>query len=270
MPALTLFGRISAISLLVALQVAIRAQPAVPAPQPSDSSIAAAAPANAPFSATVQASPPAATAEQEGDSLILHQRYQAALEAYSKIEPPSATLWNKMGIAYQMLFDTKNATRCYKESLKIDPNHSGALNNLATLEDARKNFSAAERLYRQALKIDPNSARTFKNLGTNLTLQHRYSESAEAYSQALALDRHILDKFSGPTAEARVPIKDRGEASYLSARSCARAGLNDCAIAQLRNAFDEGSATTQQVANDKDFAAVRQTREYERLLAEQQ
>jgi tetratricopeptide (TPR) repeat protein len=270
MPALTLFGRIAAISLLVALQAAIHAQPAVAAPQPSDSSIAAAAPANAPFSATIQAAPPSPTDEQEGDFLILRQQYQAALEAYQKIEHPSATLWNKMGIAYQMLFDTKNATRCYKESLKIDPNHSGALNNLATLEDARKNYAAAERLYRQALKINPSSTRTLKNLGTNLTLQHRYSESAEAYSQALALDPHILDKFSGPTAEARVPIKDRGQASYLSARSCARAGLNDCAIAQLRNAFDEGSATTKQVASENDFVALRGTPEFERLLAEQQ
>jgi tetratricopeptide (TPR) repeat protein len=270
MPALTLFGRISALSLLAAIQAAPHAQPAVPAPQPSDSSFASTASANAPFSATVQASPPGATAEQEGDSLILHQRYQAALEAYSKVEHPSATLWNKMGIAYQMLLDEKNATRCYKESLKIDPNHSGAINNLATLEDARKNYAAAERLYRQALKINPSSARTLKNLGTNLAMQRRYSASSEAYSEALALDPHILDKFSGPTAEARVPIKVRGEASYLSARSCARAGLNDCAIAQLRKAFDEGSATTKQVADDKDFEALRGTPEYERLLAEQQ
>jgi tetratricopeptide (TPR) repeat protein len=270
MPALTLFGRIAAISLLVALQAATLAQPAVPAPQPSDSSIAAAAPANAPFSTTVQASPQASTTEQEGDFLILRQQYQAALEAYSKIEHPSATLWNKMGIASQMLFDEKNATRCYKESLQIDPNYSGALNNLAALEDARKNFAAAERLYRRALKINPGSARTLKNLGTNLAMQRRYSSSSEAYSEALAQDPHILDKFSGPTAEARVPIKVRGEASNLSARSCARAGLNDCAIAQLRKAFDEGSATTKQVADGKDFEALRGTPEYERLLAEQQ
>ena len=201
---------------------------------------------------------------------MVQQRYQAAIYAYSKVNPPTASSWNKMGIAYQMLFDTKNATRCYKEALKIDPNHSGAFNNLATIEDSRKNFVAAERLYRQALKIEPRSARTLKNLGTNLTLQHRYSESAEMYSRALALDPHILDKPSGPTAEARVPIKDRGQESYLSARTCARAGLKDCALAQLRKAFNEGFATAKQVATDEDFEALRQTPEFARLLAEQQ
>jgi len=270
MPALSFICRISAISLLVTLQAAPHAQRALAAPEPPDSSLAAASPVNAPFDTSVQASPPAPTAEQRGDSLMVQQQYQAAIDAYSKVERPSASSWNKMGIAYQMLFDTKNAMRCYKESLKIDPNHSGTFNNLATLEDSRKNFAAAERLYRQALKIDPNSARTLKNLGTNLTLQHRYSESAEMYSRALALDPHILDKSSGPTAGARVSIKDRGQESYLSARTCARAGLNDCAIAQLRKAFDEGFATTKQVAADEDFEALRQTPEFERLLAEQQ
>ncbi|MGP8250439.1 MAG: TPR end-of-group domain-containing protein [Terracidiphilus sp.] len=270
MPALNLIGRISAISLLVALPAAPHAQPAVAAPQPSQSSVAATASANAPFGAAVQAPPPAPTVEQRGDFLIVHQRYQAALDAYSSVEQPSASLWNKMGIAYHMLFESKNAARCYKESLKLDPEYPGALNNLATIDDANRDFSAAERLYRRALKVNPNSARILKNLGTNLMMQHRYSESSDAYAQALALDLHIFDGHLGPTTETQVSIKVRGEASYLSARSCARAGLTDCAIEHLRQAFDEGFATKKQVANDNDFEALRQTPEFERLLAEQQ
>ncbi|MFZ0303887.1 MAG: tetratricopeptide repeat protein [Terracidiphilus sp.] len=197
------------------------------------------------------------------------QRYQAALVAYSKVGQPSAAVWNKMGIAHQLLFDPKNANRCYKQSLKLDPEHAETLNNLATLADASKDFSAAERLYRKALSIEPDAARIFKNLGTNLLMQHRYSESSDAYSQALALDPNILDVYAGPTVEAAVSTRDRGEESYLWARNCARAGLNDCAIANLRHAFDEGSATTKQVANDKDFVPLRQTPAFERLLAQQ-
>jgi tetratricopeptide (TPR) repeat protein len=275
MPALTLFGRISAISLLVALQAVTHAQPAAAAPQPptpqaSESNTVGAAPANAAAGTAVRTLLPGATDEQRGDFLIISRQYQAAIEAYSKVQQPSATLWNKMGIAYQMLFDSKNAARCYKESLKIDPDHPGALNNLATLEDARKNYAAAERLYRQALKITPGSARVFKNLGTNLMMQHRYSESSDAYAQALTLDSHILDPNSGPSTDARVSIKDLGEVSYISARSCARAGLNDCAIQHLRKAFDEGFATIKQVASDNDFEALRGKPEFEHLLAEQQ
>jgi tetratricopeptide (TPR) repeat protein len=269
MPALTLFGRMSAISLLLAIPAAVHTQAAAAAPQSSDSNLAAATPANAPFDTSVQAPPAAQTDEEKGDLLMAHQQYQAALDAYSRVQQQSASLWNKMGIAHQMMFDPKGAIRCYKESLKIDPAYSSALNNLATLDDARRDFIAAERLYRQALKINPGSARTLRNLGTNLAMQHRYSETVEAYSQALALDPHILEN-SGPTAEDRVSIKDRGEESYLSARTCARAGLSDCAIAQLRKAFDEGSVTKKQVDNDKDFVVLRGTPEFDRLLAEQE
>ncbi len=270
MPALTLFGRISAISLLVALQAASQAQPVVAAPQPPATNFAATAPVDTPFPNSVQPSPPALTDEEQGDLLMMNKRYQAAVEAYSKIAQPSAALWNRKGIAYQMLFDTKDATRCYKTSLKLDPNFSGAINNLATIEDGRRDFATAERLYRKALKLDPGSARILKNLGTNLLMQHKYSESSEAYAQALAIDSHILDQYSGPTIEAGVSTRDRGEESYLWARNCARAGLNACAVTQLRKAFYEGSATTKQVATEKDFEAMRQTPEFERLLAEQQ
>src|SRR5580700_7775104 len=46
-----------------------------------------------------------ATAEQIGDALMAHQRYQAAIEAYKKAEPVNAAAWNKMGIAYQLMFN---------------------------------------------------------------------------------------------------------------------------------------------------------------------
>jgi len=269
MPALTLFGRFSAISLLVAFTAALQAQPIVASPQPLESSIAANAPVDIPFNAPVQAAPPAPTDERQGDLFIQQQRYQAAIETYSKIAQPSAAVWNKMGVASQLLSDPKDAVRCYKRALKLEANEYGALNNLATLEAAQQNFSGADRLYRRALKVQPGSARILKNMGTNLLMQHRYRESSEAYAKALALDPHIFDSPSGPTVEAQVSTKDRGEESYLWARSCARAGLNDCAVAQLRRAFDEGSATSKQVAVEKDFAAVRQTHDYERLVAEQ-
>ena len=45
---------------------------------------------------------------------MLHQRYQAAIEAYKKVPGQPANALNQMGIAYQMMFNLKtrsNATR---------------------------------------------------------------------------------------------------------------------------------------------------------------
>ena len=61
------------------------------------------------------------TPEEIGDSLQAHQRYQAAIAAYAQDPNPSAHLWNKMGIAYQLMFNLKDAARCYKASLTISP-----------------------------------------------------------------------------------------------------------------------------------------------------
>ncbi len=267
MPALTAFGRISAISFLAAIQAVSQTPSTAAASQPQASNFAVTAPTGTP-QAEVSSSAPAD--ELNGNIFMVQQKYQAALDAYSKIAQPSAEILDRMGIAYQMLYEAKSAFRCYKQSLKLDPRSPNALNNLATIEDARKNYSAAERLFRKALDINPANARITKNLGTNLLMQHKYSESSRVYSQALALDPHIFDPGPGPTAETPVSAQDQGTESYLKARSCARAGLSDCAITHLRLAFDEGSATTEQVANENDFEVLRQTPAFERLLAEEQ
>ena len=87
--------------------------------QASDQPQTPAAAPSATATTTPTRTPP--TAEQLGDSLAARQRYQAAIAAYSKAPEMTAPIWNKMGIAYQMMFNSKDATRCYKQSLLLDP-----------------------------------------------------------------------------------------------------------------------------------------------------
>jgi tetratricopeptide (TPR) repeat protein len=209
------------------------------------------------------------TPEQQGDRLEASHRYQAAIEAYAQIPVPTASVWNRMGIAYQMLFDLNDAVRCYKESLKLEPTNADALNNLGTAQDLENNHSAAERSFRAAVKLDPRNALAFRNLGTNLLTQQQYDKAADAYRQALALNPHIFDVTYGPKAEAQGAGKTLGAANYIKARSCARAGLTDCALAYLERAFHEGSATVRRVNADQDFATLRGTPALARLFADQ-
>jgi tetratricopeptide (TPR) repeat protein len=71
-----------------------------------------------------------------GDALMAQLRYQAAIEAYKKIPHRSAEVWNKMGIAYQMMFNQDEALHCYQSSLRLDPKNSRVMNNLGTIYDA--------------------------------------------------------------------------------------------------------------------------------------
>lgn len=230
-------------------------------------------PAPPPTPPAAQATPPThpqPTAEQLGDSLTARQRYQAAIAAYSKAPQMTAEIWNKMGIDYQMMFNSKDATRCYKQSLQINPHDSQVLNNLGTVYASQRDYSQADRLYRKALKLDPHSALILKNLGTNLLAEHRYNKGWEAYQQALAIDPEIFADRGSPSVEDPSSVEERGAMNYYMAASCARAGQTACALQYLRMALDEGFTTRKKVANDIEFASLRDNPDFKQLLAEQQ
>jgi len=225
-----------------------------------------------------QSSPPAtvvaaqtepATPEERGDSLQGHQRYQAAIAAYSEVAHPSAAVWNKMGIAYQMMFNLKDATRCYKESLKLNPRNPLVYNNLATVYDFGKNYGAAEKMYRKALKLNPRSAVILKNLGTNLLTQHKYAKGWQVYQEALAIDPTIFQDRSSPRVQNPSSLADRGAMNYYMALGCVRTGQAECAINYLRMALNEGFVDAKKVAKDEQFLSLRENPAFKQLLEEQ-
>jgi Flp pilus assembly protein TadD len=208
------------------------------------------------------------TAEQTADSLSVHQRYQAAIAAYQKA-PPTAAVWNKMGIAYQMMFNLKDATTCYKESLKLDPHNASVLNNLGTIEDSLKEYGKAEKFYRKALKIDPQSALVLKNLGTNLLAQRKYTRGWDAYKQALAINPQIFQDRNSPQVQNPASIQERGAMNYYMALGCVRTGHTDCALQYLRLALDEGFTNPKKVESDIAFESLHDNPGFQELLASQ-
>lgn len=204
-------------------------------------------------------------AEKTGDWLMAQHRYQAALEAYQNVLTPSAKLWSRIGIAYQSLLDPPDAVRCYKKSLKLEPDNARVLNDLATAYDQLDEHRQAERLYRKAIRLDSNSATYFKNLGTNLLAQNKYKQGSQAYSQALMLDPRIFDNRSNPLMV--LPASLNAETNYARARSCALAGQKECALVYLTKALNEGSATPQRVDSDRQFNTIRNDPSLQELLA---
>jgi len=231
------------------------------------------APAQVPAAPNTIVSPtphPQATPEEIGDSLSARQRYQAAIAAYQKEPQRSASLWNKIGIDYQMLFNAKEAQHCYKESLKLDPHNSQVLNNLGTIYASMKEYGQADRMYRKALKFDPRSALIYKNMGTNLLAEHKYDRGWDAYKHAIALDPQIFSDSSSPTVENPASIQERGAMNYYMALGCVRAGYTDCALQYLRMALDEGFISRKKVAADAEFASLRNNPAFQQLMKEEQ
>jgi tetratricopeptide (TPR) repeat protein len=207
--------------------------------------------------------------EKRGDLLMTQKRYQAAIEAFNLAPRGSAVVWNKTGIAYQLMLNLDGATRCYRQSLKLDPNDAHVLNNMGTVYDAEKDYRNAERQYRKALKIDPRNAVIYKNLGTALLAEHKYEKGSEAYKTALALDPQIFKDNGGPKVENAASLQERGAMNYYMAKGCVRAGLNDCAIEYLRMALNERYTNAKKVMADREFSSLHGLPAFEQLLKEQ-
>jgi Tfp pilus assembly protein PilF len=174
-----------------------------------------------------------------------------------------------MGIAYQMMFNLKDATRCYKESLNLDPHNSLVMNNLGTIYASQRAYGQADKIYRKAIKIDPHSAVAYKNLGTNLLAERKYQKGWEAYQRAIALDPQIFEDKDSRTVQGQGSVEQRGAMNYYMAAGCARAGYTDCALQYLRLALDEGFITRKKVAEDVEFASLHDNPAFKQLLAEQ-
>jgi len=274
---LPVFVAIGALALCLSLAAAeqekiatITAMQQTPAQEPAAPPAAPPAPAPQSLPGARVATPmPPLTPEQLGDTMMAHQRYQAAIEAYKKGGANSATLWNKMGIAYQMMLNMDEARRCYEKSLRLDAKNAVVLNNLGTIYDSLKDYPSAERMYKKALKYDPKSALIYKNLGTNLLTQHKYKKGWEYYKQALAYDPDVFGQSSSPRVENPASVGDRGAMNFYMAKGCIRAGMKDQAIEYLRMALNEGFTSPKKIMADSEFAGLRGVPAFEQLMAAQ-
>lgn len=243
-----------------------------PAQAPTEKSVNASQAAAATAPAPVPTKPPGpradATPEEIGDSLMAHQRYQAAIDQYKKT-PHSSEVWNKMGVAYQLMFNLDDAARCYEQALKLDSKNAIVMNNLGTVYVSLKQYPRAEKAYRKALKVDPKSALVHKNLGTALLAEHKYQKGWQEYQDALAIDSQIFQGNNSVRVENPASVQDRGAMNYYMAKGCVRAGQADRAIEYLRMAINEGFTTPKKVAADVEFSALHNLPAFQEMLASQ-
>lgn len=200
---------------------------------------------------------------------MVHQRYEAAIAAYNKADPNSADVWNKLGIANQLMLNPQEAIRCYHQSLRLNPKNANAMNNLGTLYDSMKRFGDAEKMFRNAIELNPAWALAYKNLGTSFLSQHQYQKGWAAYQNALALDPSIFRNQAVFRVENPGTSQDRGAMNYFMAKGCVRAGMKDCAIDHLRRALNEGFTDVKKIGADTEFATLRGVPAFDQLLASQ-
>jgi tetratricopeptide (TPR) repeat protein len=231
----------------------------------------AATPNPSPSATDVAAPPPTATLSPEiqGDLLMVHRNYAAAIEAYQRETQPTAVIWNKIGVAYHHMFALDQARKYYQLALAMNPSYADALNNLAAVYHGQRDFKHAERTYKQALKYAPDAAITYCNLGTSYFADEKYKPGMEAYHKALALNPRIFDPGQAQIVQETSTRRQLVAVNYYLAKTYATQGKMQEALTYLRKALEAGFKDRKQLMKDKEFAALRSTPEFHQLMLEQ-
>jgi tetratricopeptide (TPR) repeat protein len=210
-----------------------------------------------------------ASPEQVGDSLMAHQHYQAAIEEYRKAAPKSVTALNKMGVSYQLMFNTVEAGKCYQAALKREPRNAVAWNNMGSVYMSEKYYATAEKTYKKAVSIDPKSALFRKNLGTALLAERKYKKGWEAYQEALVLDPNIFTRSSSVRVENPSSVQDRGAMNFYMAKGCLKAGMPEKAVYYLRLSLNEGFTTPKKILADAELASLHDNPDFLEMMQAQ-
>ena len=206
--------------------------------------------------------------EMRGDIAMARKMYREAIEFYKQVEPKTAVILNKLGIAHHQMMDLSGAKRYYEQSLKKNKQYPEAINNLGTVAYAQKSYRRAVGQYNKALRYAPNSASIYSNLGTAWFARKKYDRAFEAYQKALELDPEVFEhrSTSGVLLQER-SVEERAKFHFYLAKTYAAAGVFDRALLYIRKALEEGFKDKQKLIEDPAFASMKETPEFQELLA---
>ena len=205
-------------------------------------------------------------AQARADILMARGEYAAAISAFQQSDLKSALVWNSIGMAYHHLYALEEARKAYLQALTINPRFAPAANNLAAVYYGQHEFREAEHWYKRALKHTSESAVIYCNLGTAYFGDGNYKKGLKMYQKAFAIDEHVFAPDQSQMVVGSGSREQRVAINYYIAETFASAGKQEQALFYLRKAMDEGFKDRKRLIEDKDFAVLRTTPEFQKLL----
>lgn len=150
------------------------------------------------------------------------------LTAQSNKEPDNPEIFNNLGVGYYLLGEYEKAIRnlekavslkktpsylfnlanaysehnepskaidFYLQALDKNPNHIGALNNLADAYETVGESKKAHKLFTYITKIEPDEAMSHFNLGNFFLRQNQHIEAAKCYELAIERNEQFADAY---------------------------------------------------------------------------
>lgn len=207
------------------------------------------------------------TPELLADMMVIRGNYEAAIDAYRKIRPQTAELYNKIGIAYQRMAMDQEAIASYAAAMHLDRKFAAPYNNLGTVYFHENDNKRARQLYKKSIKLDAATAPFWSNLGAVYMAERKYSDGAEAYEKAFLLDHDIFEEIELNGIQHNESPQELAKMYLSFAEIYAHAGMKAQAMFYLHKALNEGFRDRQKLQDDQQLAILHGYPEFDALLA---
>jgi len=223
-----------------------------------------------------QLGPPSdfATAEElenSGDKLRAQKAFNDAVEYYQaalKKKPDSASVHNKLGIAYLQLNLLDKAQKEFQRSAKLDKKYPEPLNNLGVIEYIKKRYGRAIHEYEKALNLREDSASFHSNLGTAYFAKKEYQKATGEFTRAMQIDPEVFEHQSLVGVGLRMSSpEDRARYSYVMAKLFAEQGMFDRSIRYLKKAIEGDYPGINDAYKEPAFAKLRTDPQFKEQFA---
>lgn len=200
------------------------------------------------------------------DSLTARGRLLAAIRVYGKLEPTTANIQNRMGVASERMFMFEQAQRCFEAALKLDPKLAEAWNNLGTVMHNRGDLGRAEKDYRKAIKLKPSNADAYQNLGALYYGKRNYKKGDAMFREAMRIDPEVMERTAQRGIQAAGSGKNQAEMHYHQACTFAQSGSMQLALDYLRRSIVEGFHDRNRLLHETSFAELRTSEPFLKMV----
>jgi tetratricopeptide (TPR) repeat protein/peroxiredoxin len=93
------------------------------------------------------------------------ESFQRAVKLHASYPDTLANAWNNLGLLATQEARADEAVRCFKEAVRLSPDHLIALNNLGNAYRLQKEWEKARQTFARALEVSPNDPESNYGLG---------------------------------------------------------------------------------------------------------
>ena len=147
---------------------------------------------------------------QEAKTDIAQDLYNQVL----KIDPNHSQSLNNLAIIFTNVKEHQKAKDCYEKAIKINPNYVDAHYNLGNLFENLEENQKAKSCYEKAIEINPNHVNAHYNLGNLFKNLEENQKAKECYEKAIEINPNYVD------AHNNLGIIFKELKNYQKAKTC--------------------------------------------------